>query len=84
MAPGRPKPIEDHPFVIRNVRGSCTVHWLAIWCVCAPTSKERIPSLGVTSRTTSMASWAAKCGTWGRRAFWYRSFWRKAASEGHS
>jgi hypothetical protein len=26
MAAGIPKPMEDQPFVIRNVRGACAVH----------------------------------------------------------
>ena len=30
MAAGSPNPMEDQPFVIRNVRGACAVHWDAI------------------------------------------------------
>ena len=30
IAPGKPKPIDDQPLVMRNVFGACAVHWLAI------------------------------------------------------
>ena len=33
MAAGSPNPIDDQPFVIRNVRGACAVHCDAIWWV---------------------------------------------------
>ena len=69
IAAGSPKPIDDQPLVIRKVRGACAVHWLAIWCVCAPTSKASTPSRGRTRRTTSIASCGEKRGRrWTQRA----------------
>ena len=49
-----------HPFVIRKVRGSCTVHWAGYLVRVRAYVEREYASLGVTSRTTSMASWAAK------------------------
>ena len=84
MAAGSPKPIDDHPLVIRNVRGAGAVHCEAIWWVWAPTSKARMPSSGSVSRTTSIAWWGAKAGNWGRSARWNRSRCRAAVSAGHA
>ena len=58
IAAGRPKPIDDQPLVMRKVFGACAVHWLAIWCVCAPTSKVSTPSRGSARRTASIAACA--------------------------
>ena len=55
IAAGSPKPIDDQPLVSRNVRGAKAGHWLAIWCVCAPTSNASTPLGGNTRRTTSIA-----------------------------
>jgi len=44
---------------MRNVPGSCAGHWLAIWCVWAPTSNASTPARGSAARTASMAWWGA-------------------------
>ena len=75
IAPGRPKPIDDQPLVIRKLRGACTVHWLAIWCVWAPTSKDKIPSFGSAVRTRSMAACGVKLSLTGRSDAWKASRW---------
>src|SRR5262244_3629074 len=79
IAPGRPKPMDDQPLVIWNVFGEYAVHWLAIWCVWAPTSNDRMPARGKALRTASIAAWVVKAadfgGGIGRKAIWNDRRW---------
>ena len=80
IAAGRPNPIDDQPLVIRKPRGPCAVHWLAIWWVCAPTSKASTPSSGRQARTASIAWCGAKPGTGGRSESWKHARWAASSA----
>ena len=70
--------MDDQPLVMWKVFGACALHWLAIWCVCAPTSKASSPSRGNARRTASMAAYAVNVLPAGRKAVW--KVWRCSAS----